>query len=120
MLDLQYICDHRDEVATNCQQRGVTVDLDQLIALAEQRRQQIAATDDIRREQNEIAGSIPKASKEDRPGLIERGKQLKLDVAERESQLKEVEQQLRELQSQIPNLTHPDAPIRGPARIPAP
>ena len=111
MLDLQFICDHQDEVAANCQNRGVSVDLDQLLKLADQRRELIAAVDDIRREQNEIAGKIPKASKEERPALIERGKELKATVGDQETQLKETEAALRELQSQIPNLTHPDAPI---------
>ncbi len=31
MLDLQYILDNRDAVAQNCEDRGVTVDLDRLV-----------------------------------------------------------------------------------------
>jgi seryl-tRNA synthetase len=68
--------------------------------------------DKHRHEQKEIAAQIPKVSdKEQRQGLVDRGKQLKQLVAENELTLKLLEAQLRELEMQVPNLTHPDAPV---------
>jgi len=32
MLDLQFLCENLDQVAANCLNRGVTVDLDILVA----------------------------------------------------------------------------------------
>lgn len=113
MLDLQFICDHADDVARNCRNRGVDIDVSQLVALAGRRRELIVAGDALRQEQNEIAAQIPKASKDDRPALIARGKVLKELVSANDAELKEIEARVREWQARIPNLTHPEAPVGG-------
>lgn len=115
MLDLQFICDNPELIEKNCRDRGVPVDLKQLHLLRASRSTLITDGDLLRHEQKEIAGQIPKAAAADRPGLIERGKQLKEQVALNETALRTVETQLRAEQTRIPNLTHPDAPIGGEA-----
>lgn len=113
MLDLQFICDNRDAVVENCQARGLTVNIDALIELREERNRLNTAGDELRRQQNETSSQIPKATPEERPVLIDRGKQLKHEISENESAQKEIESQMRELHVQVPNMTHPDAPIGG-------
>ncbi len=111
MLDLQYLCEHLEEVAANCRNRGVTVDLEALPRLRDRRRELIAGGDQLRSEQKETSGRIPKASPEEKPTLIARGKELREQVAQIEQQQKEVEAELHQVQAQIPNMTHPDAPV---------
>ncbi|MEQ9408051.1 MAG: serine--tRNA ligase [Fuerstiella sp.] len=113
MLDLQFICDHRDEVEQNCKARGVTVDVDAVIRLREERNKVNAAGDELRRRQNETSARIPKATAEERPQLIALGKSLRQQVSETEAAQKEIEAQLREQQALIPNMTHPDVPAGG-------
>jgi len=115
MLDLQFICDHPELIAKNCRDRGVSVSLTELLELRANRSTLITEGDRLRHEQKEVASQIPKASADNRPALIERGKQLKESVALNEASLRTVESQLRVEQSRIPNLTHPDAPIGGEA-----
>lgn len=111
MLDLQFICDHLDEVKANCENRGVKVNLHQLVSLRDQRSRLIVETDQTRHAQKETSAKIPKADAATKPGLIEQGRQFREKVAQLEVDLQAVEAQLRELQFQIPNLTHPAAPI---------
>jgi seryl-tRNA synthetase len=112
MLDLQFICDHLDEVAQNCRNRGVAVDLDALLTLRNRRGELISRTDELRREQNELSGQIPKEKDaQKKQALIARGKELRQQVGEREAELKEAEAALRALQARIPNMTHPAAPV---------
>jgi seryl-tRNA synthetase len=112
MLDLQFICENQTLVEENCRNRNVPVDLARLVELAGQRSQLIVEGDKHRHEQKEIAAQIPKiADKEQRQALVERGKQLKQLVAENDTSLKTLEVLLRDLEMQIPNLTHPDAPV---------
>jgi len=113
MLDLQYICDNREAVEENCRRRGVECDVSRLVELRQQRGELISAGDALRHEQKETAGKIPQAPSDERPALIERGKELKTKVAENEAQAKQIEAELRDLQSAIPNLTHPGAPVGG-------
>ena len=113
MLDLTFITDNADAVRENCRHRGVTVDLDDILTLAESRRALIGAGDRLRQEQKDVAARIPKASPDERPALIARGKELREQVSASEKQVAEVEEQLRSRQMQIPNMTHPEAPV-GP------
>lgn len=111
MLDLQFICDNADLVAENCRNRGVKVDVAQIVALRNRRGELIPEGDALRHEQKELSAKIPKASADEKPALIARGKELRELVAKNEADLKELETQLRSVQSQIPNMTHPEAPV---------
>jgi seryl-tRNA synthetase len=115
MLDLQFICDHRDEVVENCKKRGVQADVDAVIRLRDQRNALIVRGDEIRRQQKDVSARIPKAAADERPALIEQGKVLRDEVSAIDEQLRVVEEQLRSEQARIPNLTHPEAPIGGEA-----
>jgi len=112
MLDLQYICDHLDEVAENCRNRGVTVDLDAFLGLRNRRGELIAEVDNLRREQNEVSAKIPKEKDAaQKQALIARGKELRQEVSQREAELKDAEAALRVEQVRIPNMTHLAAPV---------
>lgn len=111
MLDLQYICENIEAVARNCKDRGVNVDLTGLVTLREKRGQAIVRGDELRRQQKEVSSQIPKASADEKAGLIARGKELREQVSLVDVEQKEIESQIREVQLLIPNLTHPDAPV---------
>jgi seryl-tRNA synthetase len=112
MLDLQYICDNVDKVAENCRNRGVAVELDQLVQLRKQRSELVTQGDNLRREQNELSAKIPKEKDAaQKQTLIARGKELREQVAALETQVKEVEAKMRAEQARIPNMTHPAAPV---------
>jgi len=113
MLDLQFICDNADEVKRNCEARGISVNVDAVVQLRDERNKCITEGDEFRRQQKEVSSKIPKASAEERPPLIEQGKKLREQIGESEARLKEVETQLYAEQVLIPNMTHPDAPIGG-------
>ena len=112
MLDLQFICDHLSEVAENCGNRGVEVELDSIVALRQQRSELISTGDELRRQQKETSSQIPQADDENqKQTLIERGRELRDVVQNNEAQLQEVEENIRAVQLQIPNMSHPEAPV---------
>lgn len=113
MLDLQYICENQAAVEENCRRRGAAADVARLVGLAGQRKDLIVEGDRLRHEQKEVSGRIPRAPAEEKPPLIARGKELRELIAKNEQRLKEVEEQVRQEQARIPNLTHPDAPLGG-------
>ncbi len=85
MLDLQFICENRDLVIDNCKKRGVEANVDAVIRLRDERNSLIAKGDDLRRQQKEVSALIPKASPEERPKLVEQGKQLREQVSQPKS-----------------------------------
>ena len=111
MLDLHYICEHQEQIAENCRNRGVEIDVAAVVELRERRSRLISEGDQLRREQKEISSRIPRASPNEKPLLIEQGRQLREQVSAIEAEAKDVEATLRAEQGRIPNLTHPDAPI---------
>jgi len=110
MLDMRYIREHLAEVKENTTRRRVTLDLDALIALDDRRLSALKRVEDMRRERNEVADKMKSASAEERPALIEKGKELKTAVVELEAELEAVLPAWQELLMQVPNLTHPSVP----------
>ena len=112
MLDLQYICENKDLVAQNCTNRGVKVDLERLVTLADQRKSLIVTTDDKRVAQKQVSAQIPTTKDAaEKQTLIAQGKSLREEIAALEAQAREVDEELRSIQTRIPNMTHPDAPV---------
>jgi seryl-tRNA synthetase len=112
MLDVNYVCEHLEEVRQNCLNRNVTADVDRVAQLAEQRRNQITQTQQLQQRQNEVSKLIPKEKDPARKQeLIAEGKSLREQVTALESQLKQTETDLHAVMATIPNMTHPDAPV---------
>ncbi|MDA0833688.1 MAG: serine--tRNA ligase [Planctomycetota bacterium] len=112
MLDLQFVCDNRTEVESNCANRGITVDLNRILALRDQRNQLIAATDQLRHDQKDLSAQIPKEKDpQHKQALIAKGKELREQIAANEEKLRDAETGLKEEMMRLPNMTHPDAPV---------
>jgi seryl-tRNA synthetase len=111
MLDLRYILEHVDEVRKNTALRNMEADIDRLVELAGQRSEIIQETEAKRRRSNEVSKlNRGKLTPEERAPLIEEGKQLKTDIAALEETHRAIEDELFEIRSHIPNLTHPETP----------
>ena len=108
MLDLRFIRENLEAVRENCRRRKAEVDLDQLVALDEERRSAQVELDGVRRRRNELAAGM----KGRKPSDAERqeGKDLKASEAALDERLTSVSAELVALRSEIPNMTHPDVP----------
>lgn len=113
MIDLDYLREHVDEVKLNCANRRVKVDLDAFLDLDQQRVSLIQKIEQVRAERNTIAEHMPTASKEEKPGLAAKARQLKEQVQQAETELQTVETEWKNIWITIPNLTHPETPIGG-------
>jgi seryl-tRNA synthetase len=109
VLDLRFIRENLDAVRENCEKRRVPMDLEALVELDERRRSLIAEQQELRERRNQLAREM----KGQKPSDAERelGKQLKSREGPLSEELEKTERELRELQSEIPNMTHPDVPI---------
>lgn len=112
MLDLHFICDNADLVAKNCRNRGVDIDVLRVVELRHQRGDLQQRGDTLRSEQKSVSKQTGQAkSAQERDPLIARGKELRAEVAAAEEGLATVQCELDDLVMQIPNLSHPDAPV---------
>ena len=114
MLDRKFIIQNPQVVADNCAARGVTCDVDAIIRLEDGRREKLQLTEDLNRQANETSKLIPKAADNDeRQTLITKGRELREAKDAAQKAHDELDAQITELQSELPNLTHPDVPVGG-------
>jgi seryl-tRNA synthetase len=110
MLDLKFIREHAADVKENIARRRMQVDVDALLAADQERLETLKQVELVRKERNEVAETMKSATAESRPALIERGKQLKEQLGGLETRLEALQAKTLELQRQVPNMTHPEAP----------
>src|SRR3954449_7858150 len=97
MLDIAFIRQNTDVVRAAITNKRLDLDLDALLAADKDRRETIAKIETKRARKNEIAQLIPKASKEDRPRLIEEGKAVKTELEQLEPTLTQAQKTFDDL-----------------------
>ena len=114
MLDRKYITEHLTQVQENCRLRGVNIDLSSFADLESQRLEKLRLSQDLNRQANETSKGIGKAkSPEERDQMVTRGRELRAEKDQAQTDHDRIDAELDTIQRQIPNLTHPDAPVGG-------
>lgn len=110
MLDIQFIRDNRELVKQKSQQKGYSVDVDELLKCDETRRSLLQQVEELRKQRNDLASSYPKDGKPD-DTLIRQGKALKEEIAKLEETLTVTEGTFNELLKAVPNMPLDQVPI---------
>ena len=112
MLDRKFILDNADLVAQNCVNRGVKVDVHRFVQLEQTRRLLQMQVEELNHKANEVSKSIGKAKDPaEREARKEEGRLLREKTQTGQAELESLGVELDTLHRQIPNLSHPDAPI---------
>ncbi len=113
MIDLRLLRDDPDRVRASQRARGADPALvDRLLSADVARRSAVSTGDTLRAEQKTLGRSIGKASPDDRPALLERGKELAAGVKQAEAAEQAANQELTAAQLALPNVIQ-DAPPGG-------
>jgi seryl-tRNA synthetase len=112
MLEAAFIRDNLAAVKANCVNRKVSVDVDRVVSLDEDRKRLAQQTQQVQQRQNELSKLIPKEKDASRKQeLIAEGKTLREQAATLEKQYKQAQEELHTALLLIPNMSHPDAPV---------
>ena len=111
MLDIRFIRENAERVQEAARQKGYEVSIADLLTVDDRRRELQQAVDELRAKRNDIAAQMKGGRPE--PSLIEQGKQIKAQLAEQETYLKNAEEGVAALLSQVPNVTADDVPLGG-------
>lgn len=109
MLDIRYIRENPEKVQTNAEQKGYDVSISRLLELDDERRTLQQQVDALREKRNANAAKM-KGGKP-APELIDEGKQIKVELAEREGYLTSNEQEFTQLLKKVPNMAMEDVPV---------
>lgn len=113
MLDLRMLRKRLDYVKERLALRGVDIDWDSFLKLDEERLQLIQRVEAMRSEQNRMTDRIAEAKRrgEDPSDLIAQMRALSSQIKDLEQQLREKEEALRGFLLRIPNLPHESVPV---------
>lgn len=109
MLDIRFIRDNAERVQTAAQQKGYEVSIQRLLELDDERRSLQQQVDELRERRNANAAKMKGGRPEQ--ALIDEGKQIKVELAEREGYLTNTEQEFTELLKKVPNMPLEDVPV---------
>lgn len=109
MLDIKYIRENTQKVQEGAKNKGVKVDINEVLSLDEKRRALITGKEQLKAEQNKLSrankgGAISEETKE-------KARALKEKVVGLEEELKEVEKKYNFLMYQIPNVPLDGVPV---------
>jgi seryl-tRNA synthetase len=111
MLDIKYIREHVDAVKTAIAQKKVNLNLDELLGVDQQVLDLKRKLQALQEEKNAIAKMVPKATPTDRPGLIEKGKQVGQQISALEPEVNVKEEELKKLLWLTPLVPASDVPV---------
>lgn len=109
MIDIQFIRDNPEFVQEKTKQKGYDVDISALLAVDSERKVLLSQVEAMRQRRNEIAAKMKGGKPEQQ--LIDEGKQLKIELAEREQLLGEADVEWLTLLKKVPNLPLADVPV---------
>ena len=113
MLDLRLIRSNPDLVKEAMAKRGAEVPVDELLDLDAQRRSLLTELEQKKAQRNSVSEKIGhlRKAKENADHLIAEMKELSDEIKEGDNQLRELEQKIRDILLIIPNIPHSSVPV---------
>jgi len=116
MLDIQFIRENAETVQKKSKEKGYDVSVAELLELDTERRSKLTQIEELRARRNQLTDSMlaqRAVGKGQRPSdeQIEQGKQLKEEIAARESELGTIEDKYLSLLKKVPNMPLQDVPV---------
>jgi seryl-tRNA synthetase len=112
MLDIQFIRNNKDTVAEAAKNKGLDFDVEKLLAKYNERVALLQEIEELKSLKNDINDLIQQAkTEEERAEIIEKGKDIKKKLNEKEPLLADIEREYYALMAQAPNIVSPDTPI---------
>jgi seryl-tRNA synthetase len=110
MLDIRFIRENPKQVQQNAINKGYSdVSIDELLELDYDRRVLQQQVDELRERRNQNAAKMKGGKPEQ--AVIDEGKQIKVELADRENLLRETEENYLALLKKVPNMAWEDVPV---------
>ncbi len=108
---MKFIRENLELVEKSAKEKGYKVNVRGILDIDNKRKTELAKVEELRQKRNEIAAKMKGGKPE--PELIEAGKKIKIELAEKEAKLGETEGALKALIKTVPNIIFDDVPLGG-------
>ena len=115
MLELKFMRENVEMLKEMLKNRNSNVDMDAFVELDSKRREVLSEVENLKRERNNVSAEIAnlKKEKKDASHLIEKMGGVSAKIKELDNELVEIDEKIKDIQLNIPNVYHPSTPI-GP------
>lgn len=111
MLDIQYIREHKDEVAKAATDKNLSFDVEALLSADTERVKFQQELEELYSLKNDINDLIAKATSEERADILAKAKEIKMKTEELEPKCREAREKFDRLMAGVPMVPSPDTPI---------
>ena len=111
MLDVKFIRENLALVEKSAREKGYKINVKEVLALDDKRKEKLARVEKLRQQRNEIAAKM-KGGKPEKE-LVEQGKKVKEELAELEEDLTKTETEYTAALKSVPNIIFEDVPLGG-------
>src|SRR6266404_6029810 len=111
MLDIKFIQTNQDKVRKAIADKGVDLNLDQLMDLDSKRRDLTTELESLLATKNQASKEIPKLSPEDKKVKLLEMKEVDEKTTQLKAQLQTVADEYEKLMYLVPNIPSPETPI---------
>lgn len=111
MLDIKFIRDNADKVKKAITDKGIGLDLSELLDKDQQRRDLLTELESLQATKNQASREIPKLSAEDKKVKLLEMKEVDEKTGALKTQLRTVEQEYQQLMYLVPNIPSVETPI---------
>jgi seryl-tRNA synthetase len=113
MHDLAYFREHISQFKQMAANRGAAIDFDAFLALDQERRSLITATERLKAERNKASDEIArrKKAKEDASSILAEMKLVSEEIKKADERIAMLDQRLAEFMLTVPNLPHSSVPV---------
>ena len=113
MLDINFVKSNKDKVAKAIIEKGINLDLEELLKVNEKRNSLTLEADALRQEQNEFNKKVVSLLGEARQSAIDEMKSVSEKIKSIDEELKSVQPKYLELMYMVPNIPSDDSPLGG-------
>jgi len=113
MLDLKFVRSNPQVVQAALDKRGSKVTLDEFLRLEEERREKLFVVEQMKNRRNVVSEEIGRLKKsgKDAPDLVVEMRDLSKEVKEKDEAVRELEEKLKAILLDIPNIPHESVPV---------
>ena len=112
MLDIKFIREHAGDVRIAITNKGINLNLDELLAADIERSAALRAIEDLNEAKNKLNDEMKAAKTDDeRKTIIQKGKEVKEKLTDLEPKFKNADAKFTELMARVPTVPSPDTPL---------
>lgn len=110
MLDIRFIRENPDLVKEGARKKKITVDIDRLLAVDDERRSLLQDSENLKAEKNKASQEISRLKGSEKTDAIARMKQVTEDIKAMEERLTSVQEEFNTLMLRVPNPPDDEVP----------